>query len=329
MTAPVEPGVYYDMAEADYHAAPALSSSGIRWLLVSNLDFWARSWMNPSPIEVPDTKATIGGSAYHKRILEGADAFYGCYAADITPDDHPDALRTADDLRVRLKALGLKTGGNKPELINRVKEAGNFPIWDDIYASYCEQHAGKILLPGSQIDEIEIAASMIEKHPELSKAFSGGHPEVSIFWHDEQTGVPMKTRLDYLKARALVDLKTFSNPLAKPVDRAIATAVASSRLHIQATLYMESVCVAVQSGWLTGDTERTFLFVWQQSGQVPLARGKVFPKGSTFQLANLQIREAIQRFKECSDAFGTDPWIDTASIEEFDDTEFPAYLAEG
>src|SRR3546814_14526079 len=65
--------------------------------------------------------------------------------------------------------------------------------------------------------------SMIEKHPDLSKAFSGGHPEVSIFWQDEQTGISCKARLDYLKARAIVDLKTFSNPLSKPIDKAIST----------------------------------------------------------------------------------------------------------
>jgi hypothetical protein len=326
---PVAPGAYFDMPEDVYHAAPALSSSGIRWLLVSNLDFWARSWMNPNPIENGSSAAQISGTAYHKRILEGGAAFYDRYAPDLLPEEHPDALKTADDIRRQLKELSLKVGGNKPELINRLKEAGNFPIWDDIYAAHCEKHAGKILLPQEQISEIEIAAAMIEKHPDLSRAFSGGHPEVSIFWIDEQTGILCKARLDYLKARAIVDLKTFSNPLAKPIDRAISTAVASGRLHIQATHYMEAVAMACHHGWIEGSPDRTFLFVWQQSGKVPLARGKVFPKGSTFQLAYLQIREAMERFKACREKFGDDPWIDETPIEEFDDAGFPAYIAEG
>lgn len=323
------PGAYYGLPETIYHAAPALSSSGIGWLMVSNPDFWFNSFLNPNPPENQDTKATIGGTAYHKRILEGSAAFNAAYAPDLSRDDHPDALVTADDIRRQLRELGLPVGGTKPELINRLRDAGRYPIWDDLYASYVEAQNGRILLPQQQINEIEIAAAMIEKHPDLSKAFRGGEPEVSIFWVDGDTGVPMKARIDYLKRGAVVDLKTFSNPLRRPVDRVLASAMASGRYHIQATLYMEAVAVAAQNGWVDGLPDRQFLFVFQQSGNVPLARGKLFPKGSTFQVANLQIREAILRFKECRERFGNDPWIDDTPLVEFDDTEFPAYIAEG
>jgi hypothetical protein len=42
---------------------------------------------------------------------------------------------------------------------------------------------------------------MIERHEELSKAFSRGHAEVSLFWYCPKTGVPMKMRVDYLKLK--------------------------------------------------------------------------------------------------------------------------------
>jgi hypothetical protein len=44
---------------------------------------------------------------------------------------------------------------------------------------------------------IEIAAAYIEKDPELSRAFLGGAPQVSVFWIDEY-GVSCKARFDYL-----------------------------------------------------------------------------------------------------------------------------------
>ena len=200
------------------------------------------------------------------------------------------------------------------------------------------------MLPAELIGKIEYSAAMVEKHPELSKAFFGGMPEVSIFWNDEETGVPMKSRLDYLKPRAIVDLKTFGNQHGRSIDRAVATAVANYRLHIQVAVYTEAVKQAqehIRAGRVEGDVDPAyldalaasqdfkFLFVFQQTGIAPVALGKVFERGTTYDIGRITMRDAIAKFAECMEAFGTDvPWVDVRPITTFDDTEFPAYLGE-
>ena len=41
------PGIYFGMPDSEYHADPSLSNSGIKSLLVSALDFWTESPINP------------------------------------------------------------------------------------------------------------------------------------------------------------------------------------------------------------------------------------------------------------------------------------------
>ena len=340
------PGLYFDLDEDAYHAAQALSASSMKWLAVSTMDFWARSWMNEAREEGgSDSDAKTLGSAYHERVLMGRDSFQARYAAKLTPEDHPDALRTADEIRERLKALELPRGGSKADLVARLVEADpQAIIWDTLVSEHEEIHAGKTLLHPDSIARIELAAAVIEKHPDLGKAFSGGAPEVSCFWADPETGVPLKCRFDYLKPRAVTDLKTFSNPLGKPVDKAVAHAVASQRYHLQAAHYLDGAAVAVEharagrvfgsipEGFLerliAGGGHR-FLFVFQQTGIAPLALGRTFERGLvTAQIAANKVRELIRLFAHCREVYGTDPWVEDRPIAAFDDAEFPLYIGD-
>ena len=115
------PGVHFGLPEADYHAAPALSNSGIRWLQVSPLDFWSRSWMNEK-YEHETTIFMDVGSAYHARLVEGRETFYARYAPKLDPADYPDALQTAAQIKNELRVHGAKLGGDKAELAARLLE---------------------------------------------------------------------------------------------------------------------------------------------------------------------------------------------------------------
>ena len=339
------PGLYFGLPEAAYHAHPALSNSGIKSLMISPMDFWARcSWLNPNA-EHEESPFMELGTAYDVRITEGRGAFYGRYAAALEPPE--DALRTADDLRQALADLGLKRGGNKPEMIDRLIEANPAlaaNIWDLMEAEHRERHVGKALLAADQIRRIELAAAMIENHPQLSKAFTGGYPQVSIFWTCEETGCPMKMRADYLKTRAIVDLKTFSNPFGKSVDRAVVSAMANMRYHIQAAVYQEGVEAAKgmiramngaaihgepEPAWVerfTAANEHAFLFVFQQTGIAPVARGYEMPRGLIFDCGKIAARQAKEAYLAHLERFGTDPWVDVTDVRAFDDTEFPVYM---
>ena len=184
---------------------------------------------------------------------------------------------------------------------------------------------------------------MIEKHPQLSKCFTGGAPEVSILWTDEATGVPMKTRLDYLKPRAICELKTFSNPLGKPIDKAITSAIANYRYHIQAAVNLIGVEYAkgfLRAGFDYGEynglchallesDDMNYLFIFQKTGPAPLARGKEWPTGMlTHRMAVQQVEDMQRVFKDAREQFGDGPWLDIAPIESLSDEDLPPWIGD-
>ena len=335
-------GLYFGLDDSVYHSLPYLSASGIKNILVSPMNFWAWSWMNPLKPE-RDSDATTIGKAYHKRILEGIDAFRDSYIEEFDGSQYPEALKTSTEIQAVLRARGLPVGGNKAEITRRLKESDPpATFFDDLYDEWVTSCAGRATLSREMIDRIEIAAAMIEKNPDLSKCFTGGYPEVTVIW--QENGIFFKSRFDYLKPRAIIDLKTFENIMGKPVDKAIYYAMASQKYHIQAAFYMghaapkavEFARAGKVHGFATKDflaklsqTEsHDFYFVFQQKGIAPVARGKKFPKHIMYGCGMQAIEDAISKYKQCLSTYGTAPWVDPTPIDEFEDESFPIFATD-
>jgi hypothetical protein len=340
-----EPGLHFAMPEAEYHRIPALSASGLKWLRVSSYDYWVRSNWNPRIADVieeeGDTDARFIGRAFDRRIVEGRAAFDASYVPAIQLEDYPGALRTVEDLKGELRKLDEAVSGNKDVLIERLLEADpSAKIWDVMLNDYCARHAGKEFLSAKLIKKIEVAAAMIEKHPELKHAFTGGASQVSVLWRCAETNVECKARLDYLKPRAIVDLKTFANVQGKPLALAIAREIVSRRYHIQAAMYDEatlsipefikskrvfgSADPALLAALAKGD-EKTFMLVFQLKGVAPVARGITLPRsGMTFQIGQREVENGKELFKACVAKYGYEtPWVDVSPIEALDDAAVP------
>lgn len=339
----IEPGIYFGLPEADYHAAFALSASGVKSLRISTLDFWARSPLNPDR-EDDDTDAKEIGRAYHKRIVEGRDAFLAAYAPALERSDYPHAVSTVDEIKEALERCGEKPKGKrKDDFVEQLIAADpSVQVWDRLLSEYGQKNAGRTFLSQKIVNRIEISAAMIESHPQLGQAFRGGYPEVSVFWTDTEHEIPMKARFDRLKLKAISDLKTFENVQGMPVDRAIARAVSSYKYHIQARLYLDAVKEAkalIRAGRVFGDVDKdflkgllasdghTFLLVFQQKGPAPLARGCILPP-TILDIGASEMADAKATFAKCLETYGTAPWVDVSDVRTFDPTEFPAYLAE-
>lgn len=334
----IRDGVHFGLDADTYHSIAALSSTGIKNLLISGPDFWYRTpWLNPDYVD-EDSEAKIIGRAYHARILEGREVFYDNYAP--TFEAPPDCIKTVDDLKDSLIKCGIeKHKRAKADLIEQLLEVQpGAQIYDELSADYHVLHHGKEFLSHKLIASIEVAAAMIEQHPAISKCFTGGYPEVTVVWTEND--IRFKARFDYLKPKAIVDLKTFGNFMNKPIDSAIYSAMASGKYHIQAAFYMRAFQAArsltpfgkeLSLQWfedLCKCDEPGFYFCFQQKGIAPLARAKKFARGSLWSCGEVAIEEAIKRFRDNMAKFGELPWVDATEIEDFQDDHFPAYTTE-
>jgi hypothetical protein len=262
------PGIYFGLDEELYHALPALSSHGIKDLAASPMLYWARStWLSEGARKRkaeedarPDKRVfRVIGKAYHCRILEGADEYAARFACELSPDDCKDALESADQIKAAIATFGQKPWSKVPDelpdgtttyertarkedwirqllLLETVEHRG-FKVLSELQRQHREAHAGKAFIPWDAHEQIEIAAAMIEADPQAKHAVAGGYPEVTLIWHCAETGVPMKARVDRLKLKAAVDLKSLTVG-DMSIERAIGRAIASYKYNIQPSVYL-------------------------------------------------------------------------------------------
>lgn len=350
---PMPEGVYFGLADSVYHADPSLGSHDVIRLYAGAPYYWWDSWMNPLR-EPDDADALVWGGAFHKFVLEGEEAFEAAYAQAPQIEDYPTALKTADDIKNRMRELGVSPlTGRKEELMARLRAAVPETLfWDDIMEDAVS--SGKTLLKPKVYQEIVLSAQMIVKNPSIANSFTNGYPEVSIFWRED--GVPCKARIDYLRLLETVDLKSIVNPMQKAFDHAVRGAIANYRYDIQAAHYQTGREMArrfVEEGkvfgpedrtppqkWLkafaktraqsdVSDASRGYTWVWvfYQKGHVPIAKGYEFSSMDGAFDVGLQCRlKALDTYREHMAKFGTDMWIDDSPIQLISGSDLPSWM---
>jgi hypothetical protein len=347
----IEPGIYLDLPEAVYHAAEGLSNSGMKHLAVSPLCYWHNA-LNPDRERPEESFAQRWGRAVHCRLLE-PERFADEYAAGLRKEDYPDALVTDDDLKGWLTARGLPvTGKRKQERIDRIREADDSTvIWDELEAEHAALTAGKTILSASEMSRLDRLAEVVLGDPCAAAVLSGGKAEVSIFVRDPETGVMLKARMDYVKAAATIDLKTFSNSRGKPTDRAVFDAIYHEAYFQQCVFYHRLRELARQQlatgelgvhgnapdGWVEGfaaNYRPAFGFVFVESSEpfelrlVELRRSEV-AGGQTnvyWTFAEARIDDAIHLYAHCRNRYGNSPWREPAKPHVLLDTDLPQLM---
>lgn len=255
-------GVYFGLPAEVYHEVPRLSASGLQKILVSPATFWKGSWLDPDRPE-PDedaTKAQILGKAYHTARLE-PELFEGAYVRELDKSEFPKGtLFTGTEMGAELERLGLKKSGSVDEQADRIAEAyaaipvdageelprDAKPIYRLALREWEEARGGRISIPAKFYDDIVRDMERIRSSPKVAALLSEGAAEVSVFWTDDR-GNKLKARLDYLTAEWWTDLKTFANPMGKPLPQLISDAIKYNRYHVQAAQYRDAV-EAVRAG---------------------------------------------------------------------------------
>ena len=313
---PLADGIYFDLDEERYHLDPALGSSDIRKLLDNPCDFYWESWMNPKRPKDSDTPARKRGRAMHKLVLEGADKFHERY---LRGPDHPEDAKPAE------KAAATKAVNAKAAI------------------------SGHEVLPADVFDRIVIAGAMISKNPKLAGAFTGGEPEVSVFWTRDD--VRRKARFDYLKPRGIGDLKSIENTMAISFPAACRRNIAQYRYEIQAAHYLEARSqlpdLVLKQGavWLDDNDrpdrtdfnfltkcadEKNYAFQWVffQASSAPVTWSRVLsPKNPIAEIARREIDAAVNNYKAFMDRFGPDQmWVLEEDPEELSFEEMPGWF---
>ncbi len=343
-------GVYFDMDESEYHAAAGLSNSGMKHLLVSPLHYWHCN-LNPERQPRKETAALRFGKAAHCLGLE-PDRFAARYALRLKPDDFPGALVTTDDMKAFLAEHGLpKSAKRKQDLIERIAESGvPAVIWDEELVRHAERNAGKTLLGEDESELIQRAAGVIAADPYASALLTGGLAEVSFFVRDPASGVLLKARMDYVRANATIDLKTFSNSRGKPTDRAVFEAVYYEGYFQQAVFYHKVRELARQqlaageiaihgpqsallAEFLAAETHG-FGFVFIESCepfdlrilQLVEAEAAGGQQNIYWQSGERRIDDLIELYARCVRKFGDRPWREPQKPRVFLDTDVPQLI---
>lgn len=199
---------------------------------------------------------------------------------------------------------------------------------------------GKQPIKRDDWNRIMMAGTIIRSNPSISTAFAGGQPEVSVFW--ERDGIRRKARFDYLKPRAVVDLKSNANTMQTDFVTSCRKSIASYRYDVQAAHYFEA---RAQVGALAGDgavigdhdsewlrkvsatTEWAFVWIFYQSKGAPLTWGTtVSPGNGILDLARATLARSEENYKAFVDRFGLDqPWVIEEPLTELDINDLPAW----
>lgn len=328
------PGVYIGLSAEAYHADPALGSNDIKLLSQCPADWWHKRH-GPFAGDDEDTAAKTFGQASHCRIVEGAEAFADRYYIRPSRQNFPDALVTADDVKARLQELNLKVSGKKDDLIDRLLEVEpNAQVWDRIVDKVDQWNAGKISMSQDGADRIEYAARWAENDPSSRLLLRQGVAEVSIFWEDFETGVPLKARIDRLHPGVAVDYKTCARR-DLPFERAVAGAIQRYRYDIQDAHYLDAVSQIAglpvfgeaSPEWLTklkAARQWAFRFVFQNTDGAPMILVRELPP-SIRAVAQDAVRQGIDNYVAYREKYGDGAWIETAPATVFDDSDFSEY----
>lgn len=280
-----------------YHAGPGISKSGLDQIDRSPLHYWAK-YLDPQREPWKTTRAKTLGSALHC-LLGEPNNFEKKFCQTPKIENHPAALRTVDDIKARLKDLGLPVTGRKDHLIEKVKAADPAAvIWDEFLAL---QTAGKEILFPAEWERLHGMRDAIARHP-ISKILLGkGSYESSFYWIDEETGELCKCRPDFISPEGIVvDFKTSEDASPLKFQRS----AFGYRYQVQAAWYLEGVMKAALQAkpdapkLIDPSSIGPFIFLAIESS-APFAIGLYEADEEVLARGRLEFRSNLKTYSEC------------------------------
>lgn len=255
----IQPGIYKDLSNEAYHADPAIGSSGVKEFIKCAAMYYAK-YKDPNRPPFEPSASMEFGSHAHLVLLE--------------PNEFDKTYKVLENDSITAK---------------------NIKPWKD-FAKESKEAGYKPLLK-KEFDAV-IQMSAMVRHNELAhKMLTGGIAECSFFAKDEDTGLILKGRPDYITSipdfgKVIVDYKTTSAGLG---DEEQSKQAFNLKYYIQAAHHKYVVEKA------TGVNIGAVCYVTQQSSYPYLVR--TFVMGQEYIDIGLdEMRDALPKIKECEDA---------------------------
>jgi len=248
------PGIYTDLPNEVYHGSEGISKSGIDLVQQSPLHYWDR-YLNPEKEPEEDKDHFVVGSALHTAASE-PDLFGARYL--IAPSD-----------------INKRTKEGKAQWAALELEA---------------KTTNKSILKASDRDDVLRMASVLRKHPSVSKLLQGGVVEQSMYFTDPTTGVLRKMRPDYWRHGMLVDLKTTTDASLEAFRKAIY----NWGYHRQAAWYLDGNQI------VTAEDHQNFVFVVIEKER-PFGVGVYVLDDESITRGRIECRDALDTYKRCLD----------------------------
>lgn len=307
----------------DYHAAPGLSNSALKDLEVSPLRYW-HLHINPNrPVDEP-TPAMKIGTALHCALLEPTK-FDSRFACSIQREDH--WLVTVEDIRTWLKdhsqtPKGTKKDGLITQALDHDPKVMIFDVEEKVYAAANE---GKTILHPDDWARVHGMAAALRNEEALAQILEAGEPEVSMFAPDPETGVLLKSRMDWVTPAKTLDVKTFSQMRGKSIDKSVADAIYYEKYYRTAYFYTQ-IRVLQESA---PPKRPDFVLAFVESEEPFEVRLRVLRPTTAGQpnlywmRAQQEVTYLIRRYSDYVTQYGLDPWRDEQRIDPLLDDEIP------
>lgn len=205
------PSVIYDMPAAAYHLRPEISSHNLGDIRQAPAIY---AWKRNHP-EDP-TPSMRFGTLFHLAVLEPE-----LFEAEtiLLPDDAPS------------RPTSRQRNAKKPS-----PDTVAACLWWD---GFEVEAIGKEIVTPDEFEKLSAMAAAVRAHPAASALLAlVGATEPSLFWIDQETGQPLRCRMDRLipTKRLILDLKTTND--ASP--EGFAKSVANFGYHRQAAFYTDA-----------------------------------------------------------------------------------------
>ena len=96
---------------------------------------------------------------------------------------------------------------------------------------------GKHIVSTDEIKKIRLMAESVASNKNAMALLEGGNAEQSIYWRDEETGLELKSRPDYMNRLAISDLKS----CLSVSDREVTRAISNFGYTISSAMYVDGV----------------------------------------------------------------------------------------